>query len=79
MYLMISFMRILSLENRWKLVVEAERFSNEQFASGFFRFITLAISPGEKDRTVDLRDFESSGFFLTTTVQLQKKKKGKRK
>ena len=78
MYLMISFMGILSLENRWKLVVEAEGFSYEQFASEFFRFITPAISPAEEARTVDLRDFESSGFFLTTPVPSQKKK-GKRK
>jgi TetR/AcrR family transcriptional regulator len=77
MYLMISFMGILSLENRWKLVIEAEGFSNEQFASEFFRFIIPAISSGENTRTVDLREFESSGFFLTTPVP--SKKKGERK
>ncbi|HET6581263.1 MAG TPA: TetR/AcrR family transcriptional regulator [Methanoregula sp.] len=48
MYLMISFMGILSLENKWKLVIEAEGFSYEQFASEFFRFITPAISSGEQ-------------------------------
>jgi AcrR family transcriptional regulator len=39
MYLMISFMGILSMENKWKLVIEEEGFSYEQFASEFFRFI----------------------------------------
>ena len=40
MYLMISFMGILSMEDKWKRVIEAEGFSDEQFASEFFRFIT---------------------------------------
>ena len=75
MYLMISFMGILSLENKWKLVVEAEGFSYEQFASEFFRFITPAISSGENSRAVDISDFESSGFFLTTPMPSQKKKR----
>ena len=64
MYLMISFMGILSLENRWKLVIEAEGFSYGQFTSEFFRFILPAISPGEKSHPMDIRDFESSGFSL---------------
>ncbi len=46
MYLMISFMGILSMENKWKLVIEAEGFSYEQFTNEFFRFITPAISSG---------------------------------
>src|SRR5512145_151350 len=50
MYLMISFMGILSLENRWKLVVEAEGFSSGQFTSEFFRFMMPAVSSGEKSR-----------------------------
>jgi AcrR family transcriptional regulator len=48
MYLMISFMGILSMENKWKLVIEAEGFSYEQFTREFFRFITPAISSGEQ-------------------------------
>ena len=44
MYLMISFMNILSMEEKWKLVIEAEGFTFEQFTSEFFRFITPAIS-----------------------------------
>jgi TetR/AcrR family transcriptional regulator len=63
MYLMISFMGILSLENRWKLVVEAEGFSYGQFTSQFFRFIIPAISAGKKFR--DAGDFEPYGFVLT--------------
>ncbi|WP_292517892.1 TetR/AcrR family transcriptional regulator [Methanoculleus sp.] len=72
MYLMISFMGILSLENRWKLAIEAEGFSYEQFASEFFRFITPAIAPGERSHSVDFRDFEPSGFFLTGRAALKK-------
>jgi TetR/AcrR family transcriptional regulator len=77
MYLMISFMGILSLENRWKLVIEAEGFSYEQFASEFFRFITPAISSGEKSHKMDAKDFEPFGFFLTKPVSSQKKKRKK--
>jgi len=69
MYLMISFMGILSLENKWKLVIEAEGFNYEQFASEFFRFITPAISSGTDSHKMDIRDFESSGFFLTRIDQ----------
>jgi len=68
MYLMISFMGILSLENRWRLVVGAEGFSYEQFASGFFRFILPAISTGKGSPSGDLADFASSGFYLTVPV-----------
>jgi AcrR family transcriptional regulator len=46
MYLMISFMGILSMEDKWKQVIEAEGFSYEQFSSEFFRFITPALSTG---------------------------------
>ena len=35
MYLMISFMGILSMENKWKLVIEAEGFSYGHFAVVF--------------------------------------------
>nr|WP_321349382.1 TetR/AcrR family transcriptional regulator [uncultured Methanoregula sp.] len=46
MYLMISFMGILSMEDKWKQVIEAEGFSYEQFSSEFFRFIMPALSTG---------------------------------
>ncbi len=74
MYLMISFMGILSLENRWKLVIEAEGFTDEQFASEFFRFITPAIASGERSPATDVRDFEPFGFFLTGPAVPQEKK-----
>ncbi len=47
MYLMISFMGILSMEDKWKLVIGTAGFSYEQFTREFFRFITPAISPGK--------------------------------
>ena len=65
MYLMISFMGILSMEDKWKQVIEAEGFSYEQFSSEFFRFITPAISSSEKSHKMDTKDFEPFGFFLT--------------
>jgi TetR/AcrR family transcriptional regulator len=77
MYLMISFMGILSMENKWKLVIEAEGFSYEQFTSEFFRFITPAISSGEKSHKMDARDFAASGFFLTEPVVPEKRKREK--
>jgi TetR/AcrR family transcriptional regulator len=77
MYLMISFMGILSLEHKWKLVIEAEGFSNEQFSSEFFRFITPALSSGEKSHQMDVWDFAPFGFFLTTPASPQKKKREK--
>jgi TetR/AcrR family transcriptional regulator len=77
MYLMISFMGILSPEHRWKLVVEAEGLSYEQFCGEFFRFITPAISSGDKSHTMGARDFEPFGFFLTKPVSARKKKRKK--
>jgi AcrR family transcriptional regulator len=71
MYLMISFMGILSLENRWKLVIGAEGFSEGQFTGQFFRFIIPAISAGKKFR--DARDFEPYGFVLTEPAEPGKK------
>ena len=59
MFLMISFMGILSLENRWKMVVEAEGFNYEQFSSEFFRFITPAVSSGDNSHNMDTRDFRT--------------------
>ncbi|WP_332449749.1 TetR/AcrR family transcriptional regulator [Methanoculleus sp.] len=75
MYLMISFMGILSLEKRWKLAIEGEGFSYEQFASEFFRFITPAIAPDGRTHNADLRDFGPSGFFLTEPLALKKEKR----
>jgi len=75
MYLMISFMGILSMEDKWKLVIEAEGFSYEQYAREFFRFITPAVSAGEKSHIMDIKEFESFGFFLTEPVMPEKKKR----
>ena len=78
MYLMISFMGILSMENKWKMVIEAEGFSYEHFAREFFRFITPAISFGEMTHKMDVKDLASSGFFLTEHVAAEKKEKKKK-
>ena len=75
MYLMISFMGILSMENKWKLVIEAQGFSYEQFSSEFFRFIIPAISSGEKSHNMDVKDFAAFGFFLTEPVVPEKRKR----
>ena len=53
MYLMISFMGILSMEDKWKRVIEAEGFSYEQYSREFFRFITPAISTGEAQTLIE--------------------------
>lgn len=74
MYLMISFMGILSLENKWKLVIEAEGFSYGQFTCEFFRFIIPAISSTEKSHKPDARDFAAYGFFLTGSGMPGKKR-----
>ena len=74
MYLMISFMGILSMENKWKLVIQAEGFSYEQFASEFFRFIIPAISSSKKSHKMDVKDFTSFGFSLTGPAAPEKKK-----
>ena len=68
MYLMISFMGIFSLENRWKLVIEAEGFNYEQFTSEFFRFIIPAIASGEETHNVDSAGVELPGFLLTEPI-----------
>lgn len=68
MYLMTSFMGILSMEDKWKDVIGKEGFSYEQFAAGFFRFILPAISPCEDADRVDLAGFEKYGFYLTGDV-----------
>jgi TetR/AcrR family transcriptional regulator len=75
MYLMISFMGILSMENKWKMVIEAEGFSYEQFTSEFFRFITPAISSGESSHNMDVKDFSAFGFFLTEPLPEEKMRK----
>jgi TetR/AcrR family transcriptional regulator len=77
MYLMISFMGILSMEDKWKRVIEAEGFSYGQFTSEFFRFIIPAISSGEKSYKMAARDFAAFGFFLTEPAAPGKRKREK--
>jgi len=64
MYLMTSFMGILSMENKWKLVIEGEGFTYDQFASEFFRFIIPAITSDEGARRMGVGEFESFGLSL---------------
>ena len=77
MYLMISFMNILSMEQKWKLVIEGEGFSFERYIHEFFRFIIPALTPGGNSDTVDPRDFERYGFSLTEPGSSRKKKRNK--
>lgn len=65
MYLMISFMNILSMENKWKLVIETEGFSFNQYTREFFRFITPALSPPDLSQKMDVKDLARFGFVLT--------------
>jgi|WetSurMetagenome_2_1015567.scaffolds.fasta_scaffold05038_6 TetR/AcrR family transcriptional regulator len=51
MYLMISFMDVLSMEDKWKQVIEAEGFSYELYCKEFFRFIGPALAPGKTSYT----------------------------
>jgi len=74
MYLMTSFMSILSMENKWKLVIEAEGFSYEQFTRDFFRFIIPAIVSKEYCQNMSVKDLESYGFFSTDPVIPDKKR-----
>nr|WP_319376327.1 TetR/AcrR family transcriptional regulator [uncultured Methanoregula sp.] len=80
MYLMISFMGILSMEEKWKQVIEAEGFSYEQYCYEFFRFITPAISTGEKPQIFrydgGVNPFASPFFSMEpVTIESLKKKK----
>ena len=71
MYLMISFMGILSMEDKWKQVIEAEGFSSGQFSGEFFRFIIPSISSGK----VDAGEFAAFGFGLTGSSGSAKNKR----
>jgi len=74
MYLMIAFMGILSMENKWKLVIGEEGFSYEQYASEFFRFILPAIVPAQKT-PISIRDFAAYGFVLPEQLTGKREKK----
>jgi TetR/AcrR family transcriptional regulator len=64
MYLMISFMNNLSMESKWKLVIEAEGFSFDHYAREIFRFIIPSLISKEKLNSLDIRDFKKYGFNL---------------
>jgi TetR/AcrR family transcriptional regulator len=73
MYLMISYMGILSMENKWKMVIANEGFSYEQYTSEFFRFILPALAPPGK--IPDVREFARYGFLLDGPLAPEKSRK----
>jgi TetR/AcrR family transcriptional regulator len=75
MYLMISFMGILSMEDKWKRVIEAEGFSYGVFTGEFFRFILPAISSGEKSLKMDEKDPAAAGFNVSGPLVPEKRKR----
>ncbi|NLV27203.1 MAG: TetR/AcrR family transcriptional regulator [Methanomicrobiales archaeon] len=77
MYLMISFMNILSMEQKWKLVIEAEGFRFEQFTNEFFRFITPALAPVKDEGNMNIKDGESCKLSVTESSTPVKKKRKK--
>jgi len=68
MYLMISFMNNLSMESKWKKVIEAEGFSFEQYVSEIFRFIIPSIVSRENSSNLDMRVFTKYGFRLSDNM-----------
>ncbi len=44
MYMMISFMGVLSMEDKWRRVIEGQDYSYEYFVAEFFNFIRPTIS-----------------------------------
>ncbi|MCX6680963.1 MAG: TetR/AcrR family transcriptional regulator [Methanothrix sp.] len=79
MYLMTTFMGILSMEDKWKRVIEAEGFSYEQYSREFFRFILPAIKSGasrENPHLINVKGFESFDFFQDPIeIETPKRKK----
>lgn len=53
MYLMISFMNILSMEEKWRAVIGEAGFSFEEYTRDFFRFIIPALVPGDGGKAPD--------------------------
>ncbi len=79
MYLMTSFMNILSMEDKWKQVIGDAGFSFEQYAGEFLRFIIPALSPGDRPCTREVTDLLSSPSFLTGPVVPGPRRKPKHK
>jgi TetR/AcrR family transcriptional regulator len=72
MYLMISFMNNLSMETKWKLVIEAEGFRFNHYTREVFRFIIPSIISREQSSKLDIRDFAKYGFRLFEDMTVQK-------
>jgi AcrR family transcriptional regulator len=80
MYLTVTSMSILSMNDQWKNLIEKEGFSYENFIKEFGRFITPAVdiqAAKEKPHFTDVRGFESYGYFLTEPVVVEPIKKKK--
>ena len=78
LYLMISLMGIMAHEHKWDRVIEAEGINNDEFVLDFFRFITPAVSKGEKPHTVSFNEAGGpfgSLFFSVEPVVMEKKPK----
>jgi hypothetical protein len=74
MYLMVTFQGILSLEDKWKRVIEAEGFSHEDFIREFARFITPAIdaqASKKKPYFLEIKDLNSYGFFGNEPIEIE--------
>lgn len=81
-YLTVTSLSIYSLNDKWKAVLEEEGFSYETFVNNFFRFITPAVSTGEKPHTIRF-DGSAGGPFTSlflgadpVTIDPPKRKKG---
>jgi len=80
LFLMISFMTILSLENKWITILDDRGISHETFAQDFLRFITPAVDARatlEKPHFIDIKGFESFGSISLALepIAVERKKK----
>jgi len=78
LYLMITFMSILSLEEKWQPVLDSRGISEEEFARDFLRFVIPAVdiqAIKKKPHTFDIKGFESFGYFLQEPIVIDWNKK----
>lgn len=61
-------MNNLSMESKWKKVIEAEGFSFNQYASEIFRFVIPSIVSREQASNLDIKDFAQYGFTVYEDV-----------
>jgi len=81
MYLMTSFMGILSMEDKWKRVIEAEGVSYEKYSREFFWFILPAIKSGasrENPHLINVNGFESFDLFFPDPNEIESLKRKKK-